>query len=135
MPPKFTGQRPMEGMGPRMITIVTAQVALRRHILKLWTGYNVDDAGAAPVSGGAADSHSVDRHVSWYDFHGCTAPITNSLAIAIIVIIIIVIIIIVIIIIVIIIIVIIIIVIIIIVIIIIVIIISSSSSISSITKS
>jgi hypothetical protein len=30
MPPKFTGQRPMEGMGPRMITIVTAQVASRR---------------------------------------------------------------------------------------------------------
>jgi hypothetical protein len=26
MPPKFTGQRAAEGMGPRMITIVTAQV-------------------------------------------------------------------------------------------------------------
>ena len=26
MPPKFTGQRPAEGMGPRMITIITAQV-------------------------------------------------------------------------------------------------------------
>ena len=26
MPPKFTGQRPAEAMGPRMITIITAQV-------------------------------------------------------------------------------------------------------------
>lgn len=47
MPPKFTGARPMEGIGPRMITLVTAQ-ELRKHLgedphFTQWIDRSLDD--------------------------------------------------------------------------------------------